>query len=84
MRNDAIYGGVYQVTSRPEKNDSGIFGVYAIENAGKAAPQIREMAKQFHESLKGKEIIVDRGTAEEEEVATADDAAADHNDPVPF
>lgn len=80
LRNDAIYGGIYRVTSRPEKNDSGIFGVYGIENAGRAALPIRELAKQFHESLAGKQIVVDRGTADED----GDAAAGEDAGGVPF
>lgn len=66
LSRDAIYSGIYKVTSRPEKNDSGTFGVYGAEKIGKASPTIREHAKKFTESMKGKQIITNRDTTSDD------------------
>jgi hypothetical protein len=71
LRNDAIYGGVYTVQSKPEKNDKGTFGVYVIHNAGKASPIVREVGKTFHDSLKGKTLVVDRDPGADDDFDTA-------------
>jgi hypothetical protein len=67
LRNAAIYAGLYTVDTKvPAKNDKGTFGVPTIKNAGfipkdtPAGAALFEFAKQFHESLEGKNIIVDR------------------------
>jgi len=68
LSRDAIYGGIYKVNSRPEKNDSGTFGVYSIEKIGKSSPTIRDYAKKFAESLKGKQIVVNRDAHGDEDI----------------
>lgn len=65
MRGVSIYRGLYRVASRPEKNDKGTFGVYGVKNAGfipatPAGKALLAMAKDFHDSLAGKTIVVDR------------------------
>jgi hypothetical protein len=67
LRNAAIYAGLYKVdTLTPAKNDSGTFGVPVAKNAGfipvdtPAGAALFEFAKKFHESLKGKTVVVDR------------------------
>jgi hypothetical protein len=67
LRNAAIYAGLYKVnTLTPAKNDKGTFGVPIIKNAGfipietPAGKALFEFAKNFHDSLEGKTIIVDR------------------------
>lgn len=82
LRNDDIFGGVYKITSKPEKNDQGTFGVYIIQNAGRAAGPIRELGKQLNASLSGKNIIVDRGLGEED--STDEPVAGADGKPVPF
>jgi len=75
LRQDAIYGGIYTIASKSEKNDNGTFGVYVVRALGKAAPAVREMAKQFHDSLQGKTIVVDREPGSDDfEPGEADDA----------
>jgi hypothetical protein len=61
LRNAAIYEGIYKLRSMSEKNDNGTFGVYVIENAGFLNDKtLYNYCREFHESLKGKQIIVDR------------------------
>lgn len=82
LRNDDIFGGVYTVTSKPEKNDQGMFGVYVVQNAGRAAGPIRELGKTLHASLDGKNIVVDRGLGEEDSLDEPVEGA--DGKPVPF
>lgn len=84
LQNDDIYGRIYKVSSRPEKNDSGTFGVYSVELFGKASSKLRENAKAMYESLKGKKIVVDRDGATEDEEAAAGAAAEEGKEPIPF
>lgn len=87
IRGAAIYRGLYDVTSKPEKNDSGTFGVYIVKNAGfvptssvvngqvvpnKAGLMLLEMAKNFHESLEGKRLVVDRDVVTPDEDTSFD------------
>lgn len=74
LRNAPIYAGLYKVdTSKPAKNDKGTFGVPTIKNAGfipldsPAGKALYEHAKAFHESLKGKTIVVNREPGDESE-----------------
>ena len=67
MRNAAIYAGLYTVdTLVPAKNDKGTFGVPTIKNAGfipvdtPAGKALYTFAKEFHEGLAGKVVVVDR------------------------
>lgn len=66
FRGTAIYTGLYTVSSKSEKNDSGTFGVYVMKNAGfiptdiPAGAALFKFAKDFAESLKGKKVIVQR------------------------
>ncbi len=75
MRGVSIYKGLYRVTSRSEKNDEGTFGVYGVKNAGfipqtPAGAALLQMAKDFHDSLAGKTIAIDREPGSDDE-ATA-------------
>jgi len=67
LRNAPIYAGLYTVdTHIPAKNDSGTFGVPTIKNAGfipkdtTAGAALYKYAENFHRSLEGKVIVVDR------------------------
>ena len=60
LRRDAIYAGLYTVQSKSEKNDQGTFGVYVTRRVGKAAIPIRNYAKEFHEQIKDRPIIIER------------------------
>lgn len=65
MRGVSIYRGLYRITSRSEKNDNGVFGVFGVKNAGfipetAAGKALLAMAKDFHDSLENKVIIVER------------------------
>lgn len=66
FRNAEIYAGLYKVEVKPEKNDKGTFGVYVVKNAGfipvdtPAGKALFDHAKQFADSLEGKNIVVDR------------------------
>lgn len=67
LRNAPIYSGMYKIdTLTPAKNDKGTFGVPVIKNAGfipvdtPAGNTLFVFAKNFHESLLGKNIIVKR------------------------
>jgi hypothetical protein len=67
LRNAAIYAGLYTVDTKvPAKNDKGTFGVPTCKNAGfipvdtPHGQALFEYAKQFHDSLQGKTIVVAR------------------------
>jgi hypothetical protein len=67
LRNAAIYAGLYTVDTKvPAKNDKGTFGVPTIKNAGfipvgtPAGDALYAFAKDFHEALKGKVVVVNR------------------------
>lgn len=74
LRNAPIYAGLYKVdTHIPAKNDKGTFGVPTIKNAGfipidkPEGKALFEFAKQFHNSLEGKTIVVDRDLGGEDD-----------------
>ena len=73
-----IYSTYYSVESKSEKNDSGTFGIYAIRQVGSLDDQnqtdeqweqsarLFQLAKEFRKSLEGKEIVVNRETADDD------------------
>lgn len=74
LRDSAIYSGLYTVDTKvPAKNDQGTFGVPRIKNAGfipvdtEAGKALYGFAKNFHDSLEGKEIIIEREEIDENE-----------------
>jgi len=77
QRQAPIYAGVYTLSSKSEKNDSGTFGVYVVKNAGWVPVDAPDGAKLFqyckttHESLAGKVIIVEREPGDEPTEAEA-------------
>lgn len=84
LRNADIYAGLYKVdTLTPAKNDKGTFGVPTIKNAGfipidaPAGKALFEYAKEFHEALKGKVVVVNREPG-------ADDVDGGGGEPAPF
>jgi hypothetical protein len=67
LRNAPIYAGLYTVdTHIPAKNDSGTFGVPTVKNAGfipkdtASGAALYKFAEDFHRSLEGKTIVVER------------------------
>lgn len=67
LRGTAIYTGLYTVdTNIPAKNDKGTFGVFTIKNAGfiptdtPAGAALLAYAKEFHDSIEGKKIVIER------------------------
>jgi hypothetical protein len=71
-RNAAIYSGLYKVSSGPEKNEHGTFGVYSVRNAGfipetPAGIALKAYAEKFAKSMEGKEIVVNREQGEEDD-----------------
>jgi len=65
IRPTSLYTGMYDVSSHPETNDEGTFGVFTIENKGyvpttPAGRALLSLAKSFHDSLAGKTIVVNR------------------------
>lgn len=80
LRQSAIYSGLYTVdTLTPAKNDSGTFGVPVIKNAGfipvdtPAGAALFAFAKNFHQSLEGKTIVVEREAGSDDAPVAADD-----------
>lgn len=66
LRNAPIYAGLYTVAGGSEKNDKGTFGVPVIKNSGwipvdtPSGKALFDYAKDFHDSLAGKVIVVER------------------------
>lgn len=70
MSNRAIYSAMYEITSKPEKNDSGTFGVFIINKKGLVQDQeLYENARGYHHALKGKTIVVNREATPEDDAA---------------
>jgi len=64
-----IYGVVYSIESKSEKNDSGTFGVPVFRQVGyipKNMPELFERAKNYAASLEGKTVIVSREPGDED------------------
>lgn len=56
-----IYGGIYTIESKSEKNDKGTFGVPVIKKIGFVqSKDLLDFAARFHQQLKGKMIVVER------------------------
>ena len=86
LRNAAIYAGLYTVDTKvPAKNDNGTFGVPTIRNAGfiptdtQAGKALFAFAKDFHDALKGKVIVVEcePGSDDFDPASIEQDAAAE-------
>jgi hypothetical protein len=63
-----IYGVIYSVESKPEKNDSGTFGVPVFRQVGfipKNMPELFARAQEYAKSLEGKTIVIDREAGDE-------------------
>lgn len=85
FRNAAIYAGLYQVTTKSEKNDNGTFGVYVMKNAGfipvdtPSGAALYKFAEDRSKALEGKTIVVNREPGDEDfdaETLEAESAAA--------
>jgi hypothetical protein len=76
LRNAPIYSGMYTVSSGPEKNDKGTFGVFSVRNAGfipketPAGKALYDYAEKFAKSLEGKTIVVERDEATDDSFDT--------------
>lgn len=88
LRNTAIYRGMYHITSKSEKGKTKEgqdtnFGVFVVKNAGfiptatAAGQMLFTMAKNLHESLEGKTIVINRDDTPDEGDASFDTAAMD-------
>jgi hypothetical protein len=80
-RNAPIYSGLYLVDTKvPAKNDNGTFGVPVCKNAGfiplnkPAGAALFEYAKDLHQTLSGKTIIIDREPGSDDEDTFPGDA----------
>jgi hypothetical protein len=83
LRNAPIYSGLYKIdTLQPAKNDKGTFGVYVCKNAGfipldkPAGKALYEYAKNLHESLSHKTIVITREPGEDDVDFSTDARAA--------
>lgn len=84
LRNAPIYSGLYTVdTLTPAKNDQGTFGVPVCKNAGfipkdtPAGAALFNFAKEFHEALQGKTIVLERdGDVDDSMAANPEEAGA--------
>lgn len=78
LRGTDIYTGVYSLSAGTEKNAKGTYGQYIVKNAGwPKSKEESELAKQIHDSLKDKTIIIDREPGDDtefEETAHAEDS----------
>lgn len=66
-----IYGVIYSVESRSEKNDNGTFGVPVFKQVGyipKSMPDLFERAQEYAKSLEGKTIIVEREPGDDSDI----------------
>jgi hypothetical protein len=72
-----IYGVIYSIESKPEKNDRGIFGVPQFKQVGFVPPSLKnvyEQARDYATSLEGRTIVVEREPGEDDFDTTAMDA----------
>ena len=83
LRGTAIYSGLYKIdTLVPAKNDKGTFGVPTIKNAGfipvdtPLGAALYNHAKKFHDSLKGKTVVINREPGDDDFDTDAMDAGA--------
>ena len=63
-----IYGVIYSISSKSEKNDSGTFGVPVFQQVGfipKSMPELFQRAQEYAKSLEGKTIVVQREAGDE-------------------
>lgn len=81
LRNAAIYAGLYKVdTLTPAKNDKGTFGVPVCKNAGfipvdtPSGAALYAYAKDFHEALQGKTVVVQREPGDDFDTVAMDAA----------
>lgn len=64
-----IYGVVYSIASKSEKNDNGTFGVPVIDQVGFVPTQeLFNQAKDFAASLEGKTIVITREPGEDDDL----------------
>jgi hypothetical protein len=67
-----IYGVIYSIESKPEKNDRGTFGVPVFKQVGFVPPTLQsvyEQAAEYAKSLEGKTIVIEREPGDESEAS---------------
>jgi hypothetical protein len=68
-RSVPIYGVIYSVTSKSEKNDNGTFGVPVINQVGYVpTAELFHEAEAFAQSLEGKTIVINREAGDEDAI----------------
>lgn len=69
MREGDLFEGVYKLTTAIEKNQKGVYAVYRVDNAGWIPDeQTYHVAKRLFETLKDKEVRIDRDETPDEDV----------------
>lgn len=77
LRNAPIFSGLYALSSRQEKNAKGTFFVFSVKNAGWLPDQESyQFAEQMFESIKGRELVIDREPGEDDDDPTTFDTEA--------
>jgi hypothetical protein len=66
LRNAPVFAGKYELTSVMETNSKGTYGIYQIRNAGWLDEATYKYAEQVFESIKSKNLIVDREPGEDD------------------
>lgn len=78
LRGTALYTGKYELSSATETNAAGTYGVYRVKNAGWVDNETFQWAKAAFETMKDKEVIIEREQAEEAP------SAGEKKDDIPF
>jgi hypothetical protein len=69
-----IYGVIYSIESKPEKNDKGTFGTPVVRQVGYVPPSLESIfhqAEEYAKELEGKNIIIEREPGDETDFDTA-------------
>jgi len=67
MRNADSFTGLYELTAGQDKNTKGTFAVYQVKNAGWLSAEECAIAEAMFESVKDREIKVDREPGEDDD-----------------
>lgn len=82
-RSVPIYGVIYSIESRSEKNDNGTFGVPVFKAVGFLPPSMKnifEQAREYAKSLEGRTVVINREPGDE----PLDGEVVGEGDKVPF
>jgi hypothetical protein len=74
LRNAPIFAGKYVLTSTLESNSKGTYGVPQIRNAGWVDEQLYKLAEGVYESIKSKNLVIDRDPGEDDMEFPTDEA----------